>query len=171
MKKTFMLLLVLSISAVFAGVPSIGDTAYFFSLNDEKGATHNLADFKGNKHIVLIFYPGDETPVCTQQLCEIRDEYAAFTSNNAVVFGVNPASDKSHKKFSEKHQFQFPLLIDQDANVAKAYGVKGALMNKRFVFVIGPDGRIVFAKKGKPPVAEILQSINKSSGELNEIKR
>jgi peroxiredoxin Q/BCP len=171
MKKTSVLVLLMSLSMVFAKVPSIGDTAYLFSLMDENGATHNLADFKGSKHIVLIFYPGDETPVCTQQLCEIRDEYTAFTSNNAVVFGVNPASDKSHKKFSDKHKFQFPLLIDKDAVVAKAYGVKGAIMNKRFVFVIGPDGKIVFAKKGKPPVAEILQSINKSSGTLNEIQR
>src|SRR5512133_299100 len=154
MKNTCLLLILVVFSSVFAKVPSVGDTAFIFSLKDENGVTHNLADFKGDKHIVLIFYPGDETPVCTKQLCEIRDDYAAFTSSNAVVFGVNPASDKSHKKFSDKHQFQFPLLIDQDAVVAKAYGVKGAVMNKRFVFVIGPDGTIVFAKKGKPSVAE-----------------
>jgi len=171
MKKSLILLLFVTLSSVFAKVPSPGDTAYLFSLKDQDGATHNLADFKGDKYVVLIFYPGDETPVCTQQLCEIRDDYAAFTSSNAVVFGVNPASDKSHKKFSDKHQFQFPLLIDRDAVVADAYGVKGAVMNKRFVFVISPDGKIVFAKKGKPPVAEILQSINKSSGTLNEIQR
>jgi len=170
MKKTLVLLLSVVLSTVLAKAPVVGDTAYIFSLQDENGVMHNLADFSGNKHIVLIFYPGDETPVCTQQLCEIRDDYTAFTSSNAVVFGVNPASDKSHKKFSEKHQFQFPLLIDQDANVAKAYGVKGAVMNKRFVFVIGPEGKIVFAKKGKPPVAEILQSINKPSGALKEIQ-
>jgi peroxiredoxin Q/BCP len=171
MRNTLVFLLLVTLSSVFAKVPSVGDTAYLFSLKDENGATHNMENFKGNKHIVLIFYPGDETPVCTKQLCEIRDEYAAFTSSNAVVFGVNPASDKSHKKFTDKNKFQFPLLIDQDATVAEAYGVKGALMNKRFVFVIGPDGKIVFAKKGKPPVAEILQSINNPSGTLNEIKR
>jgi peroxiredoxin Q/BCP len=171
MKKTFVLLLAAAFCTVFAKVPSVGDSAYLFSLQDENGTTHNLADFKGDKYIVLIFYPGDETPVCTQQLCEIRDDYAAFTGNNAVVFGVNPASDKSHKKFSEKNQFQFPLLIDQDAKVAKAYDVKGALMNKRYVFVIDPEGKIAFAKKGKPPVAEILQSIKKPEGTLEEIQR
>ncbi len=171
MKKTIVLLLSLVLTHAFAKVPSVGDSAYLFSLKDETGATINLADFKGDKYVVLIFYPGDETPVCTQQLCEIRDEYAAFTNSNAAVFGVNPASDKSHKKFSDKHKFQFPLLIDQDAAVAKAYGVKGAVMNKRFVFVINPDGKIVFAKKGKPPVSEILQSINNPSDTLKEIQR
>ncbi|NLD91737.1 MAG: peroxiredoxin [Fibrobacter sp.] len=171
MKRTIVLLLLLVLTQAFAKVPSVGDAAFLFSLEDETGTIHNLVDFKGDKYVVLIFYPGDETPVCTQQLCEIRDEHAAFTSNNAVVFGVNPASGKSHKKFTDKHNFQFPLLIDQDAAVAKEYGVKGAVMNKRFVFVISPDGTIVFAKKGKPPVSEILQSINNPTGAFKEIQR
>jgi peroxiredoxin Q/BCP len=72
---------------------------------------------------------------------------------------VNPASEKSHQKFVQKHSFQFKLLIDSKGAVAKLYSAKGALMNQRTVYVIDKEGKIVFAKRGKPPVAEILSSI------------
>jgi peroxiredoxin Q/BCP len=138
---------------------SIGSPAPEFSLPGHDNDTVSLSSFKGKNYVVLIFYPGDETPVCTQQLCEIRNDYSQFEQRGAVVFGVNPASEKSHQKFVQKHSFQFKLLIDSKGAVAKLYSAKGALMNQRTVYVIDKEGKIVFAKRGKPPVSEILSSI------------
>jgi len=142
---------------------AVGDAAPGFSLKDEGGVVYNLENYKDKNFVVLIFYPGDQTPVCTAQLCAIRDEYAVFSDNGAVVFGINPASGKSHKKFSEKNKFQFPLLIDEKKKVADFYKAGGRMMNQRTVYVIGKDGRIVFAKRGKPEVAEIIGSFRKDN--------
>lgn len=136
----------------------VGDIAPDFSLESNNGDTISLKEFQGKKSVVLIFYPGDMTPGCTQQLCEVRDNYTDFGKVNAVVFGVNPANRQSHQKFVDKHNYQFPLLVDQDKRIAKAFGVDG-LFVKRTVFVIGPDGKITFAQKGKPSVKEILANV------------
>jgi len=137
----------------------VGDLAPEFSLPDQNGNIHKLSDFRGEKYVVLIFYPGDMTPVCTQQLCEIRDDYSVFSENDAVVFGINPASDKSHKKFAEKNNLPFPLLVDNKLQTASKYAAKGAFMNQRTVYVIDKNGKIIFVKRGKPAVSEILSSI------------
>jgi peroxiredoxin Q/BCP len=130
-----------------------------FSLLAQDGSTVRLSDFREKNSVVLIFYPGDETPMCTKQLCEIRDDYSSFSKKGAVVFGVNPGSEKSHQKFAQKHNFQFRLLIDNNGDVAKKYKAKGKLMNQRTVYVINPQGKVIYAKRGKPPVSEILASI------------
>jgi thioredoxin-dependent peroxiredoxin len=137
---------------------SIGSIAPDFSLFSEKGDTIRLADFKGKKSVVLIFYPGDQTPGCTKQLCAIRDDYSQFEKKNAIVFGVNPAGKDSHKKFIEKQHYQFSLLIDEGQKVAELYGAKG-LMVKRTVVVIDAEGNIAYYKQGLPPNSEILASI------------
>ena len=166
MKLKIVLITAVLSSLAFGGnkMLTVGDIAPNFELNDEKGTVQTLESFKDKNFVVLIFYPGDETPVCTQQLCEVRDDYSSFTANGAVIFAVNPASGQSHKKFSDKNKLPFPLLVDEKMAVASKYGVSGRMMNKRTVFVIGKDGRIVYAKHGKPPVSEILASI-RSTGE------
>jgi thioredoxin-dependent peroxiredoxin len=141
-----------------------GTDAPDFNLKTAEGTVVRLGDFKEKKFVVLIFYPGDETPVCTKQLCEIRDDYASFEKRGAVVFGVNPASGASHTKFAGKNKLQFPLLIDEKSNVAAAYNAKGAMMNKRTVYVVDTAGKIVYAQRGKPPVAEILAAIPAPQG-------
>jgi peroxiredoxin Q/BCP len=154
-------LLVLS-GTLLAGETSmltVGVKAPDFTLVSSQGDTVRLAQFAGSKHVVLIFYPGDETPGCTQQLCAIRDDYTQFGERDAVVFGVNPGSMDSHKDFVSKHGFQFPLLIDQGQVVAKEYGCGGWPMVKRTVYVVGKDGTIIFAKRGKPANSEILAAI------------
>ena len=123
-----------------------------------------MSDFAGKNSVVLFFYPGDETPGCTKQLCALRDDYAEFGARNAKVFGVNPGDKKSHAKFANRHNFQFPLLIDEDWKTAKAYGCGGGLMVKRTVFVIDPDGAVVYAKRGMPPNEEILKAIAEKNG-------
>jgi peroxiredoxin Q/BCP len=160
--KIFMSVLLLLSTVTFSfgdDILAVGSIAPEFSLPGHDNDTVSLSSFKGKNYVVLIFYPGDETPVCTQQLCEIRDDYSQFEQRRAVVFGVNPGSEKSHQKFVQKHSFQFKLLIDSKGAVAKLYSAKGALMNQRTVYVIDKEGKIVFAQRGKPPVIEILSSI------------
>ena len=154
-------MLFLSTSLVYGGDTMLakGTEAPLFELKTAEGKLVKLEKFRGLKYVVLVFYPGDETPVCTKQLCELRDDYSSFEKCDAVVFGMNPGSAKSHTKFSEKHQFQFPLLVDEKGAVAARYGAKGTLMNKRTVYVVDKEGKIVFAERGKPPVADILAAI------------
>lgn len=140
-----------------------GAVAPPFSLPDENGRTITLAGLRG-KHVVLVFYPGDDTPTCTKQLCEIRDDWAEFRRLGAAVYGVNGFGANSHGKFVAKFQFPFPLLVDRGWSMARAYHAGWGVV-RRTVYVIGPDGRIVYGKRGKPPVAEILAAIEGSRSE------
>jgi thioredoxin-dependent peroxiredoxin len=157
------LAILLSFTFLFAGGHSMllktGQNAPAFSLISSTGDTVRLSDFTDKNYLVLIFYPGDETPGCTKQLCAIRNDYALFEAKNARVFGVNPAGIDSHKKFVKHHGFQFPLLIDENQNTAKLYGCNSWPMVKRTVYVIDPQGTVVYVKQGMPPNEEILQAI------------
>lgn len=122
----------------------------------------DLNDYLGQKQIVLIFYPGDDTPVCTKQLCAVQDNYADFEQAQTVVFGVNPADEAKHQAFAGKFGYQFPLIVDADESIRKAYDVGkilGLFFQQRIVYIIGKDGRIRYAKKGNPPVSELLKVI------------
>ena len=138
---------------------AVGTQAPAFSLLSSDGDTVALKDFAGKHYVVLIFYPGDQTPGCTAQLCAIRDDYSAFKEKNAKVFGVNPGDITSHKKFIAKQKYQFPLLVDENRAVAKAYGCDGWPMVKRTVYVIDTAGKIILAKRGRPADEEILKAI------------
>ena len=123
---------------------AVGAPAPAFTLQDEKGQTVRLEDFRGKKNVVLVFYPRDESPVCTKQLCAIRDDYSSFEKTDAAVFGINPQDAQSHKSFVEKQHFPFPLLVDRGAKVEAAYGAKG-LMTNRTVYGIDKSGKILAA--------------------------
>jgi len=145
----------------------LGTFAPDFTLPDEQGAMVTLSSFRGKNPVVLIFYPGDETPVCTAQLCGIRDSYEEYRATGAVVFGINPGIASNHKRFVQRHSFQFQLLVDSDRSVAQKYesvlisfGPFGLI--NRTVYVIGIDGTIVFAQPGNPSSATILKSIHTS---------
>jgi peroxiredoxin Q/BCP len=135
----------------------LGKPAPAFSLPDEQGRTVTLAALRG-KPVVLVFYPGDDTPVCTKQLCEIRDDWAAFERHGAAVYGINGQGAGAHGKFVAKHKFPFPLLIDSGWKTCRAYNA-GAVVVSRTVYVIGRDGRIAYAQRGKPSTADILSAI------------
>ena len=126
-----------------------------FSVPDQDGSRVTLSAFRG-KNVVLVFYPADDTSVCTQQLCEFRDHWADVTARNAVVFGVNPARSRAHQKFREKCKFPFPLLIDEGQKIAKLYRADGWFVPKRTVYLIGPDSVIRYARRGKPSPEEVL---------------
>ncbi len=172
MRRSGILFCIAALFAVFAygggTMLEIGAGAPEFKLKTAEGTVVTLGEFKEKKFVVLVFYPGDETPVCTKQLCELRDDYSLFEQCDAVVFGVNPGSEKSHTKFIEKHGFQFPLLVDVKSAVAEQYGAKGAFMNKRTVYVVDKEGKIIFAERGKPAVAVILEAIPCSGADKPE---
>lgn len=130
-------------------IPSSGTPAPQFTLPDQDGEVHTLEQYKG-KWTLLYFYPKDDTPGCTKEACAIRDADPDLSSLGAVVLGVSADSVKSHKKFAEKYQLQFPLLSDEGHVVADAYGVwaRKKFMGKEYdgilrtSFLINPDGVI-----------------------------
>jgi len=140
---------------LFSSPLAVGTVAPDFSVPDQDGNRVTLSALR-DKNVILVFYPADDTSVCTKQLCEFRDNWAGVTAKNAVVFGVNPARSRAHQKFREKYQFPFPLLIDEHQKIAKSYESSGWLGPKRTVYLIGPDGKIRYAKRGKPSPAEVL---------------
>ena len=134
---------------------AIGDPAPDSTLIDTTGAPVTLSQSWVKSPVLLVFYPGDETPVCRAQLCEFRDNWERAKSHNTLVFGVNPADSASHEKFREKNKLPFPLIVDAGRKVCDLYHTNGLIV-KRTVYVIGPDGTILYAKRGKPSVSEVL---------------
>ncbi len=102
----------------------VGDPAPEFELKTDTGETVRLSDFRGRR-VVLYFYPKDDTTGCTAQACGFRDAYPRIEERNAVVLGVSPDSETSHRKFKTKYDLPFTLLVDPDHKVAQAYGVWG----------------------------------------------
>lgn len=141
-------------SWLFSDPLKVGDAAPDFALADQDGNTVSLNGLAG-KNVVLVFYPADETPGCTKQLCEFRDSWAMAQQKNTVVFGVNPAGAKKHAAFREHHKLPFPLLVDQGQQVAARYHANG-LVVKRTVYLIGKSGKIRYARRGKPVPEEVL---------------
>lgn len=140
---------------------AVGEKAPDFALPDSKGTTVTLSALRGKKNVVLVFYPGDETPGCTKQLCAIRDDSQDFESAGIQVFGINPQSAESHRKFITNQKYGFELLVDADKAVCTAYGTKGALMTTRTVYGIDQTGTIVFAERGMPANKKILAAFEK----------
>ena len=131
--------------AALAGGVQIGQPAPEFELSDQNGELHSLEDYR-DQWVVLYFYPKDETPGCTTEACEFRDDIFAFRNLNAQVLGVSLDDVESHKAFAEEYGLPFPLLSDADGMTSSAYGVKtrmfGMTVAKRQTFIIGPDGKI-----------------------------
>jgi peroxiredoxin Q/BCP len=142
------------LSWLFSDPLTIGDPAPAFTLSDQDGNAVALAGLSG-KNVVLVFYPADETMVCTKQLCEFRDSWALAQQKDAIVFGVNPAGAAKHSAFKSHHKFPFPLLVDQGQQVAKLYHADGIIV-KRTVYLIGKSGKIRYARRGKPDPQEVL---------------
>lgn len=129
-------------------LPSEGEKAPTFLAQDETGKTWKLADLTG-KHVVLWFYPKDDTPGCTKEACGFRDAIGTITKAGAVVLGVSRDNAKSHQKFKEKFNLNFPLLVD-DGSISDAYGtwVEKNMYGRKYMgmqratFLIGPDGKL-----------------------------
>jgi len=119
----------------------VADEAPDFTLADEQGVRFKLSDQRGHK-LLLVFYPGDGTPVCTRQLCDYRDGVEAFAGLGVRVVGISSDGAESHRKFKAKYQLPFTLLTDPDLAVAERYGCKGLMGMKRAVFLLDEDGTV-----------------------------
>lgn len=126
-----------------------GDQAPAFTANDQNGKAVSLSDFKG-KTVILYFYPKDDTPGCTAEACNYRDNYQSLAAKGFEVIGVSTDNEKSHKKFESKYSLPFTLIADSDNQIVEAYGVwaeknmygKKYMGTVRTTFVINPDGII-----------------------------
>lgn len=129
-----------------------------FTLLDESEKKHTLSDYMG-KHVLLYFYPKDDTPGCTTEACNFRDDYSQYEKAGVVILGVSPDSPKSHAKFKARYHLPFPLLADENHKVASIYEVWG---KKKFMgreydgifrtsFLIGKDGKVIKEYKEVKP--------------------
>lgn len=126
---------------------AVGDPAPPFTLDGTGGRSYSLSDYAGQP-VVLVFYPGDDTPVCTKQLNSYNDDLSQFERVGAQVLAVSAQDLASHESFSAKHGFDFPLLSDPDKSVAGAYGTLGPLgFPRRSVFVIDAEGIVRYAHR------------------------
>jgi peroxiredoxin Q/BCP len=137
------LLLGAAIGVAHADGPSVGSPAPEFKLQDQNGKWHQLKNYRG-KWVALYFYPKDQTPGCTTQACEFRDNVFAFREANTQILAISVDDVESHQKFSEKHGLPFPLLADTNKQAVKSYDVMSFTgFAKRETFVIDPQGAIV----------------------------
>ncbi|MBL8849510.1 MAG: thioredoxin-dependent thiol peroxidase [Planctomycetaceae bacterium] len=133
-----------------SALPQIGDSAPEFSLPAVPGGKLSLKQFRGKQNVVLYFYPRDNTPGCTQEACDFRDQSTALTRAGAAVLGISPDTTASHEKFAAKFGLPFPLLADADHAVAEKYGVwveknlygRKSMGIQRATFLIDKRGKI-----------------------------
>jgi peroxiredoxin Q/BCP len=171
MKRIFLTVLsfatALAAGSFAAAAPNValGRPAPEFELPDQSGQLHSLEDYR-DRWVVLYFYPKDQTPGCTTEACEFRDNIFAFRDLNAQILGVSLDDVESHKKFADKYELPFPLLADPEGTTADAYGVKtrmfGMKVARRQTFLIDPDGNIAKHYESVKPAthsAEVLADL------------
>ncbi len=148
----------------------VGQTAPDFVLPDGADQDWKLSDQRG-KVVLLLFYPGDETPVCTRQMCSVRDRWDDYSATGAEVVGISTDSVESHKKFAEHHDLPLRLLSDKSGDVARMYGAKSLIPGKvaRSVFVIDANGVIRYREVRplglfRPKDDDVLRSIREAQG-------
>jgi peroxiredoxin Q/BCP len=173
MKKIFLLILMVSlwIPALAGDQPAVGTNAPSFNLQDQNGEWHALKDYHG-QWLAVYFYPRDDTPGCTKEACNFRDNIYAFKSIGAAVVGISVDDVESHKEFSDKYKLPFTILADEENETAKAYGVlkdyKLIKLASRQSFLISPEGKIAKHYADVDPdthTDEVLADIKKLMGD------
>ena len=145
----------------------VGDLAPDFTLPGTSNKSYSLSQFRGQT-VVLVFYPGDDTLVCTKQLCAYNNELSQFSNVKAQILAISAQDIASHEAFSAKQGYKFPLLSDTDKSVASLYSVVGLLgLPKRSVFVIDANGVIKYAHRSVlgvtyRPVSELIEAVAKA---------
>ena len=143
---------------------AVGETAPEFTLPGTGGASYSLSNYRGQP-VVIVFYPGDDSPVCTKQLNSYNNELSAFEGVGAQVLAISAQDIESHESFASKYGFKFPLLADTDKTVAAAYGTAGPLgFPRRSVFVVDGQGIIRYAHRAIAgltfrPVEELVAAV------------
>jgi len=142
----------------------VGDTAPDFTLSGTGDRTYTLSEFRGHP-VVLVFYPGDDTPVCTKQLSSYSNDLGEFVNLDATVLAISPQDVASHEKFKAKHQLGFPLLADTDKEVGAMYGTLGPIgFYRRSVFVLDAAGVVRYVHRAIAgltfrPVSELVDAV------------
>ncbi len=148
---------------------SAGDVAPDFALPDDTGKVRMLSEFHG-KTVLIYFYPKDDTPGCTTEACNFRDDYSAYEKAGVVILGISPDTVKSHVKFKSKYELPFPLLADDDHQICEAYGVWGLkkFMGREYMgvlrttFLVGSDGIVKDVFENVKPAdhsTQVLESL------------
>ena len=138
------------------GLVKVGSEAPVFEAETTDGARVSLPELRGKSAVLLMFYPMDDTPGCTAQMCAARDESAEYAAAGITRFGVNPGSMDSHQAFASKYSLDFPLIVDADSAIARAYGVlRDDGYTGRATILIDRDGRVAYAESGAHGIAEI----------------
>jgi peroxiredoxin Q/BCP len=141
----------------------VGDPAPGFRAATQSGEVVTLDDYAG-RTLVLYFYPKDDTPGCTRQACSLRDHAAEIRQRGAAVLGVSTQDEASHRQFADKHQLNFPLLVDPRGDIARAYGaIGGGGLIDRMVGALGMARRITFVIDGRGVIAHILDNPHTSN--------
>lgn len=144
-----------------------GDRAPDFTLPSTQGEI-SLAARLADRPVLLVFYPGDDTPVCTKQLCDYRDNLSVFEDLEVDVLAINPQSLDSHERFAAKHSLPFPVLSDTGKKVCQSYGAIGMLgAAKRALVLIGRDGRVRWARSDWPIFHQSAKDIREAIATLD----
>ncbi len=161
--KTGILAALFSFSVANVAVAiEVGAQAPQFSAKNQDGKTVHLSDFKGQA-VLLYFYPKDDTPGCTKEACQLRDQFEDFKKQKAAVLGVSKQDQKSHVEFRKKHKLPFDLLVDTDGSLATAYGIEtvpGLGFHHRQSVLIGRDGLVIKFYKDVKPDEHATQVLN-----------
>ena len=147
---------------------SSGTTAPEFSVPDDTGTLRTLSEFRGHP-VILYFYPKDDTPGCTTEACNFRDDYSDYTNVGVIILGVSPDTTKSHAKFKEKYGLPFPLLADTEHKVCELYkvwGLKKAMGREymgvfRTTYLIDEQGMIVHVLENVKPAGHSMEILEK----------
>ncbi len=167
--KFWVLIIFTSLMGIFSDTNAseleVGSTAPEFELLDQTETTHALSNYRG-KWVVVYFYPKDDTPGCTKEACEFRDDIVILQSLNTQVFGISVDSTNSHAKFAKKYSLQFPLLADTEGKIAKSYGaltkVGPLKFAKRHTFIVDPNGNLAKIYRSVKPAThsdEVIAAI------------
>lgn len=154
---------------------AVGQNAPDFDLEADNGSRYKLSAQRG-KRVLLVFYPGDETPVCTAQLCEYRDGFEDYRELGVEVVGISRDDGESHRKFKARRSLPFKLLSDSDLAVARSYGAAGMLGMKRAVFLVDESGVVRYAHVEAVALfrrrhAELVETIRKLAGQEPQATR
>lgn len=148
---------------------AVGSIAPDFSLLDQRGEKVSLSDFKGKK-VLLVFYPGDNTPVCTAQLCSYRDNFSAFEKAGVQILGISTDSPESKKNFAEKYRFPFPILSDGDKSVSKRYDALSFLgVSQRAYVLIDENGIVRCAQSEFLPI--VYRSVDELLAQIQSVSK
>ena len=149
-----------------ATIVDVGDPAPDFNLPSTEGAI-SLSERLKQRAVLLVFYPGDDTPVCTKQLCDYRDHLGEFSDLGVDVLAINPQSLKSHERFAKKHSLPFPLLSDPDKSVCRDYDAVGFMgMTRRALVLIDRDGKIRWRRTDLPMFRRTAEQLRQVISDL-----